>query len=62
MEISSIMTKQTAQMQQTASLSILNTAMTTQAAGAVAMLETMNNQGGTPAPHPHKGHTIDLKG
>lgn len=62
MEISSIMAKQTAQIQQTASLSIMNSAMTQQAAGAVAMLEAMNNQGGTPAPHPHKGQMIDLKG
>ncbi len=61
MEISSIMAKQTAQLQQTASLSIMNSAMTQQAAGAVAMLEAMNNQGGTP-PHPYKGQAIDLKG
>lgn len=57
-----MMAKQAAQMQHTASLGIMNSALSQQAAGAVAMLETMNNQGGTPAPHPHKGHAIDLKG
>lgn len=58
-----MMGKQVAQLQQTVSMSIMNSALSQQAAGAIAMMESVS-QASTPipAPHPHKGVSIDLQG
>ena len=57
-----MMSKQVAQLQQTVSMSIMQSALSQQAAGAIAMMESAS-QAATPAPapHPHKGASIDLQ-
>ncbi|KMK91369.1 putative motility protein [Rossellomorea marisflavi] len=57
MNLSSIMSRQVADLQHTVSLSLMKTQMATQAAQAVVMLQDMKE-----ASHPHKGTVIDQKG
>ncbi len=57
MNLSSIMSRQVAELQHTVSLSLVKTQMATQAAQAVVMLQDMKE-----ASHPHKGTVIDQKG
>ena len=59
MEISSFMSTQVAQLQQTLQLSILNKSLNMGAAGVVDMLEAMPEQ--PPAAHPYKGQTLDIQ-
>ena len=59
MEISSFMSAQVAQLQQTLQLSILNNSLNMGAAGVVGMLEAMPEQ--PPATHPYKGQTLDIQ-
>ncbi|WP_203361411.1 putative motility protein [Bacillus sp. REN10] len=60
MELSSIMGKQVAELQQTLSLNLLKSQMATQTAQAIQMMDTLPNV--PSAPHPHKGTMIDIKG
>ncbi|WP_064092727.1 putative motility protein [Rossellomorea aquimaris] len=60
MNLSSIMGKQVAELQHTLSMNLLKSQMSTQTAQVTAMLEKMNSS--QPAPHPSKGHTVDIKG
>ena len=59
MEISSFMSAQVAQLQQTLQLSILNKSLNMGAAGVVGMLEAMPEQ--LTAAHPYKGQTLDIQ-
>ena len=61
MNMSSIMGAQLSQLQQTVSLSMLNMAQATQAAGAMVMLQDFTNtQAATQAPHPTLGKRFDV--
>ncbi|WP_409251741.1 polyribonucleotide nucleotidyltransferase [Bacillus sp. SCS-153A] len=63
MNLSSMMSKQTAELQHTLNLSLLQSQMASQMAGATAMMENMTEAAGSKdAPHPFKGGSIDLKG
>lgn len=61
-----MMAANTAQLQHTLNLSLLNSAMNTQATQAISMLDQMTmgepTQHVTQAPHPTLGTTIDLRG
>lgn len=58
--ISAMMGKQAAQLQQTLSLNLLKSQMATQAAHATVMLEDMENSQPAQAPHPTLGNSVDL--
>lgn len=58
MDMSSIMSGQVAQLQQTVQLSIMNQALNMEAVSAIEMLEKMPEQ--PVAVHPHKGTVIDV--
>ncbi|MGM7636311.1 putative motility protein [Bacillaceae bacterium SAS-127] len=60
MELSAMMGKQVAELQQTLSLNLLKSQMATQTAQAIQMMETLPKV--QAAPHPHKGAAIDIKG
>ncbi|PFA64028.1 hypothetical protein CN378_16095 [Bacillus sp. AFS015802] len=60
MEISSMMGKQVAELQRTLSMNLLKSQMATQAAQVTVMMKDM--QVSQPAPHPSKGHVVDVKG
>ncbi|MGM0847321.1 MAG: polyribonucleotide nucleotidyltransferase [Bacillota bacterium] len=63
MNLSAMMSRQTAELQQTVSLSLLQSQMASQMAGATAMMENMTEAGQIKdAPHPFKGSSVDLKG
>ncbi|RIW35634.1 hypothetical protein D3H55_07045 [Bacillus salacetis] len=63
MNLSAMMGRQTAELQHTLNLSLLQSQMASQMAGATAMMENMTDASGQKeAPHPFKGGTIDLKG
>ncbi len=57
MDISSMMGKQVAELQRTLSMNLLKSQMATQAAQVTVMMKDMQ-----PAPHPSKGHAVDVKG
>jgi hypothetical protein len=60
MNMSSIMGAQLSQLQQTVSLSMLNMAQATQAAGTMVMLQDFANaQAAAQAPHPTLGKRFD---
>lgn len=59
MELSAMMGKQVAELQQTLSMNLLKSQMATQTAQAITMMDSLPQ---TPsAPHPYKGAGIDLK-
>ncbi|WP_456273582.1 polyribonucleotide nucleotidyltransferase [Bacillus sp. AK031] len=63
MNLSSIMSRQTAELQHTLNLSLLQSQMASQVAGATAMMEKMvEPANASEAQHPFKGNSIDLKG
>lgn len=59
MEISSFMSAQVAQLQQTLQMSILDKSLNMGAAGVVDMLERMPEQ--QPTTHPYKGQIVDIQ-
>jgi len=59
MELSSFMSAQVAQLQQTVQMSIMNKSLNMGAASAIQMLEQVPAQQPA-APHPHKGLAIDV--
>ena len=59
MEISSFMSAQVAQLQQTLQMSILDKSLNMGAAGVANMLERMPEQ--QPTTHPYKGQVIDIQ-
>lgn len=59
MELSSFMSAQVAQLQQTVQMSILNKSLNMGAASAVQMLEQLPEQQPA-AQHPYKGTSIDV--
>lgn len=63
MDISSIMGQQLASLQQTVSMSIMKSAMSTSAAQAMVMLDDFqaSQQSIQAAPHPFAGKSIDIK-
>ena len=63
MNLSAMMSRQTAELQHTLNLSLLQSQMASQMAGATAMMEKMTVPAQvSDAPHPFKGGSIDLKG
>jgi hypothetical protein len=63
MNLSAMMSRQTAELQHTLNLSLLQSQMASQVAGATAMMENMTDAAASKeAPHPFKGGSIDLKG
>ncbi|MCA1066479.1 hypothetical protein QTG56_10135 [Rossellomorea sp. AcN35-11] len=60
MDVSSLMGKQVAELQRTLSMNLLKSQMATQTAQVTVMMKEM--QASQPAPHPSKGHAIDVKG
>ncbi|MGM0853626.1 MAG: hypothetical protein ACQEWI_13580 [Bacillota bacterium] len=60
MEVSSMMGKQVAELQRTLSMNLLKSQMATQTAQATVMMKEM--QVSQLAPHPDKGHVLDVKG
>ncbi|MBM7649721.1 hypothetical protein JOC78_002695 [Bacillus ectoiniformans] len=60
MELSAMMGKQVAELQQTLSMNLLKSQMATQTAQAITMMDSLPKS--PPAPHPYKGAGIDLKG
>ncbi|CAM3854532.1 putative motility protein [Alkalicoccus chagannorensis] len=64
MDISSMMQAQTAQLQQTVSMSLLKSSLSTDAAQSINMLEKMNEGSASTsaeAPHPTSGSSIDIR-
>lgn len=59
MSVSALMGKQVAELQQTVSLSLMQSQLATQTAHATVMMEQLS--AATPAPHPFKGGAIDVK-
>ncbi len=59
MELSSMMGKQVAELQQTLGLNLLKSQMATQTAQAVKMMEALPKS--EQAPHPFKGTAVDMK-
>ncbi|MEK4228101.1 putative motility protein [Solibacillus sp. FSL H8-0538] len=59
MDISSMMSAQVAQLQQTVQMSILDQSLNLGAASAIKMLEDMPEQ--PVAAHPYKGQVIDVQ-
>jgi hypothetical protein len=63
MNLSAMMSRQTAELQHTLNLSLLQSQMASQVAGAAAMMENMTEAASAKeAPHPYKGGSIDFKG
>ncbi|MCA0150901.1 MULTISPECIES: hypothetical protein [Rossellomorea] len=60
MEMSSMMGKQVAELQRTLSMNLLKSQMATQTAQVTVMMRDL--QASQPAPHPSKGHAVDIKG
>jgi hypothetical protein len=60
MNVSSMMGKQVAELQRTLSMNLLKSQMATQTAQVTVMMKEM--QVSQPAPHPVKGHVLDVKG
>ena len=60
MDVSSMMGKQVAELQRTLSMNLLKSQMATQTAHVTVMMKEM--QVSQPAPHPDKGHVLDVKG
>ena len=61
MELSAMMGQQLASLQQTVSLSVLQSQLSTSAAQAVVMQNDMQAAQPQAAPHPYAGNIIDLK-
>ena len=61
MEISAMMSQQLASLQQTVSMSVLQSQLSTSAAQAVAMLNDMQASQRQVAMHPYAGNSIDFK-
>jgi len=61
MELSAMMSQQLASLQQTVSMSILQSQLSTSAAQAVVMLNDMQASQPQVAMHPYAGNIIDLK-
>ncbi|TYR72856.1 polyribonucleotide nucleotidyltransferase [Rossellomorea vietnamensis] len=63
MNLSAMMSRQTAELQHTLNLGLLQSQMASQMAGATAMMENMTETAHMKeAPHPFKGGSVDLKG
>ena len=61
MELSAMMSQQLASLQQTVSMSVLQSQLSTSAAQAVVMLNDMQASQPQAASHPYAGNNIDLK-
>ena len=61
MELSAMMSQQLASLQQTVSMSVLQSQLSTSAAQAVIMLNDMQASQPHTASHPYAGNILDLK-